>query len=71
MKESGLLGGLLGYGITDTVIQGSDIENRIMIIPIKGTIGMDGSNLLGGQAYDHQMILDSLDQTIKTKVSRV
>lgn len=58
---SGIFTDFFDNGISENIIQGTDIQNRIMVIPITGTIGVDSVGAYG-DGYNHQLILDSIEQ---------
>ncbi|UBH21681.1 signal peptide peptidase SppA [Macrococcus armenti] len=50
-------------GMTTTVLEGSDVSNQIARIEVDGTImDMGSPSLWSGESYNHQLILDSLDE---------
>ncbi|UBH07951.1 signal peptide peptidase SppA [Macrococcus armenti] len=50
-------------GMTTTVVEGSDVSNQIARIEVDGTImDMGTPSPWSGESYNHQLILDSLDE---------
>lgn len=49
--------------MTSTVLEGSDVSNQIARIKVDGTImDMGAPSLWSGESYNHQLVLDSLDE---------
>ena len=55
-------------GYTESVLQGTDASNRLLLVPIKGVIGpSNGNAFLASADYNQEKILATLDQAKKDK----
>lgn len=64
-RLAGLFDEYFGQAMSQEVIREGDPGSRIMVVPIHGTIGIDGSRLTGKETYNHDLILSSLDQAME------